>query len=138
MATNHPDVSEEILGRLRLTCLDLPEAYEEAAWVGTRWVVRKKAFAHVLMIAAGWPPAYVRAAGTKGPACVLTFRSSKPALDAPRFQRPPFFRPVWFANIVGLALDDRTDWYEVASLVTRSYLVLAPKKLTDLIDAGPD
>ena len=41
--------------RRRLTCLDLPEAYEEQAWAGTRWMVRKKNFAHVLMIDRGWP-----------------------------------------------------------------------------------
>jgi hypothetical protein len=134
----HPDVPGEIVAKLRLTCLDLPEAYEEAAWVGTRWSVGKKNFAHVLMIAGGYPPAYAKAAGSDGPLCVLTFRAARPALDAPRFQRSPFFRPVWFPNIVGMALDDRTDWYEVAALVTRSYCVLAPKKLAELVDVTPD
>ncbi len=33
---------------LRALCLDLHEAYEERAWVGTRWMVRKRTFAHVL------------------------------------------------------------------------------------------
>jgi hypothetical protein len=130
----HPQVPGEILGKLQLICLDLPEAYEEAAWVGTRWVVRKKTFAHVLVIAGGWPPAYARAARNGGPLCVLTFRSARPALDAPRFERPPFFRPRWFPNIVGMALDDRTDWHEVGALVTHSYRVLAPRKLAELVD----
>jgi hypothetical protein len=31
----------------------LPEVCEEQAWVGTRWRIRKEAFAHVLMIADG-------------------------------------------------------------------------------------
>jgi hypothetical protein len=136
--TRHAEVAPEIVARLQLVCLDLPEAYEEAAWVGTRWLVRKKAFAHVLMIAGGWPPAYAKAARNDGPICVLTFRSPKPAVDAPRFQRDPFFRPVWFPNIVGMVIDARTDWYEVGALLTRSYCVLAPKKLAALVDAAPE
>jgi hypothetical protein len=132
--SQHPSVPTEIASKLQLTCLDLPEAYEEEAWVGTRWLVRKKTFAHVLMIDAGWPPAYAKAAKSNGPICVLTFRSSSPDLESPRFQRPPFFRPVWFPDIVGLVLDEHTDWYEVAALVTRSYCVLAPQKLAALVD----
>jgi hypothetical protein len=127
-----------MVARLQLICLDLPEAQEESAWVGTRWVIRTKNFAHLLMIDAGWPPAYARAARSDGPSCVLTFRSSSPALDAPRFGRPPFFRPEWFPNIVGMVLDERTDWDEVAGLVTRSYCLLAPRKLAELVDIGPD
>ncbi len=124
----------ELVARLRLTCLDLPEAYEEEAWAGTRWMVRKKNFAHVLMIADGWPPAYVKAAGTRGPARVLTFRSPRPQLDSPRFRRAPFFRPPWFPDIVGMVLDEAADWYEVGALVTRSYRLLAPAKLAALVE----
>jgi hypothetical protein len=72
-------------------CLGLPEAYEEETWAGTRWMVAKKNFAHVLMIDAGWPLAYARAAGSDGPLCVLTFRISAAATGALRFERPPFF-----------------------------------------------
>lgn len=134
MPSRHPNVAKEILDRLRLTCLDLPEAYEERAWVGTRWMVTKKTFAHVLMVAEGWPPAYARAAGTDS-GCVLTFRSPQPALQVERFGRPPFFRPPWFPNIVGLSVGSATDWQDVAELVTLSYRVLAPKKLVALLDS---
>jgi hypothetical protein len=127
-------VPHEILARLRLVCLDLPEAYEEEAWVGIRWMVAKKNFAHVLMIDAGWPPAYARAAGSDDPLCVLTFRISAAATGALRFERKPFFRPVWWPNIVGLGLDANADWDEVAALLTRSYCVLAPKKLATFVD----
>lgn len=127
-------VPSEVLGKLRLICLGLPEAYEEAAWVGTRWCVGKKNFAHALMIADGWPPAYVRAAGTNGPACVLTFRLPGALTDAARYTRAPFFRPVWWPNIAGMVLDTGTDWDEVESLLTGSYCALAPKRLTALVD----
>ena len=42
------DVPDHIEGELRAICLTLPDAYEEQAWKGTRWMVRKKTFAHVL------------------------------------------------------------------------------------------
>ena len=42
---------------------------------------------------------------------------------------PPFFKPVWFRDIVGLTITDGVDWVEVAELVTESYCLLAPKQL---------
>lgn len=54
------DVPDSILAELRRICLGLPDAYEEAAWVGVRWCVAKHTFAHVLVIDSRWPPAYPR------------------------------------------------------------------------------
>ena len=135
--TDRAEVAPEIVARLGLVCLGLPEAYEEPAWVGTRWCVRKRTFAHVLVIDAGWPPAYAQAAGSNGPITVLTVRVPAAKLPAPRLTRPPFFRPVWFPNIVGLMIDDRVDWDDVADLLVDSYCVLAPKKLVAEIDRPP-
>ena len=45
------------LGRIRPICMALPEVDEEEAWVGTRWTVRKRNFAHIVFIADGGPPA---------------------------------------------------------------------------------
>lgn len=126
-----------LLTQLRSLCLALPEAHEEPAWVGTRWRIRKQTFAHVLMVDAGQPPAYAKAAGSDGPICVMTFRSPLPQLDAFAFTWEPFFRPVWFPNIVGMRLDAGTDWDEVSGLVRASYRLLAPKKLAERIDAPP-
>ena len=64
---------------------------------------------------------------------MLTFRSSGEELDALTEIGPPFFKPVWFPNIVGLVLPadpSAVDWDEVAELVTESYRLLAPKRLT--------
>ena len=132
MATKQQPVPTEIVAKLQLTCLDLPEAYEEQAWVGTRWMVAKQNFAHVLMIARGAPAHYAKVARTQGPACVLTFRTPTP--KNPRFHQPPFFLPGWWPDIVGMFLDDATDWDEVAALVTASYKKLAPKKLAELVE----
>ena len=132
MPAGHPQVPPQIVARLRTACAGLPDACEEKAWVGTRWRVRQKTFAHVLMIDAGWPPAYFEAAGRDG--CVLTFRTWGRDFDPPAFDRPPYFRPVWFPNIMGLALDAQSHWDEVAKLVEVSYRVLAPAKLIEKLD----
>jgi len=133
MTTTHPEVPPEIVAQLRRICLDLPEACEEAAWIGTRWSVRKHVFAHVLMINAGWPPAYARAAGSDGPLCVLTFRTAGREFEPFIFGDHPFFRPLWFANIVGLPLDSGTDWDAVAGYLLTSYRVLAPRRLLAML-----
>ena len=46
----------------------------------------------------------------------------------------PFFYAGWGRDVVGMVLDDGTDWEEVAELLTESYCVLAPKKLVVLVD----
>lgn len=127
-------VPDEIVERLRVLCRALPETQEEQAWVGTRWTVRGANFAHVLMIDGGWPAAYARAAGSDGPLCVLTFRSAIAALDPLNYAEAPYFRPVWFRDIVGMRIDEATDWDEVASLVRGSYRDLAPAKLVERMD----
>jgi hypothetical protein len=132
--TETADVPPEVLARLRSVCSEIPEAYEEQAWVGTRWRIRKHTFAHVLMIDAGWPPAYARAARSDGPISVMTFRSSGPELHALANSGPPFFKPRWLPDVVGMVLDAGADWDEVAELVTESYCVLAPKRLVEAVD----
>ena len=39
------------------------------------------------------------------------------------------FRAGWGRNVVGLVIDDHTDWDELAELLTDSYCVQAPKEL---------
>jgi len=136
--TGQPEMAV-LVDRLRPIGLGLPEAYEEEAWTGTRWRVRGRTFAHVLQIASGWPPVYARAAGTDGPSPVLMVRSSGPELDVLRRAGHPYFAPPWRADEVGLLLDGRTDWDEVAELVVESYCVVAPKRLARSVDRpGPE
>jgi hypothetical protein len=56
--TERRPVPDDIIERLRTVCLALPEVDEEAAWVGTRWTVRRRNFAHVLTVdtTGGHPP----------------------------------------------------------------------------------
>jgi hypothetical protein len=138
------EVPPAIVARLGAMCRALPEVVEEPAWIGTRWRIRTRTFANVVMVDAGWPPVYAREAGTDGPAVVLTFRSSGPELEALGHVGPPFFRPPWAPGAVGMVLDPdpdagATDWDEIAELVTESYCLLAPRKLADSVrrpDAG--
>jgi hypothetical protein len=80
----------DALERVRALCLALPEVVEEQAWVGTRWTIRKKNFAHVVEIVDGHPPAYAEAADATS-ATVLTFRAAPDELDALANAGPPFF-----------------------------------------------
>ena len=46
----------------------------------------------------------------------------------------PFFAPRAGRDRIGVLLTDDTDWEEIRELVSESYRVLAPKKLTALLD----
>ena len=110
---------------------------EEAAWVGTRWRVRTRTFAHVLVIDGGWPPAYARAAAADGPVTVLMFRSAGPELAALVATGEPFFATPWRADEVGVRVDASSDWREIGELITESYCLLAPTKLARLVERPP-
>ena len=131
------DVPPEVLDRLRPICLALPETYEEPAWVGMRWRVRKRTFAHVLTADPDHQMAYARAAAIDGPTCVLTFRSPGDEIEGLVRSGHPFFKPDWGLDVVGMVLDGQTDWGEVAELITESYRVLAPKKLAAQVQGPP-
>lgn len=130
---DYPEVPPDVVERLRKICAALPETYEEAAWSGRRWMIRKRTFAHVIAVENNSSPAFVRAVGTSEPVVVITFRSSGPELVALRNSPHPFFAPGWGANTVGMVIDDNTDWGETAELLADSYCVLAPKKLAALV-----
>jgi predicted DNA-binding protein (MmcQ/YjbR family) len=121
------DVPEEVEVNLRERCLALPDAYEQQAWRGTRWMVRKKTFAHVLGVQ------HDEAA----PDIVLSIRSAGEELEILRQTGHPFFALGWGYDAIGMVLDDDTDWDEVRELVTESYCIVAPKKLIALVDRPP-
>ena len=121
---DYADVDDGVLRRLRQRCLALPEAYEEQAWTGRRFMVRKRNFAHVFAVH-----------DPKGDvATFLAFRSPDEERSVLAAVGHPFFMLGWGRNAVGMVIDDRTDWDEVAEIVTESYCVLAPKKLVALVE----
>jgi hypothetical protein len=128
--TETSDASVEIVERLGKICQGFPDAYEEDAWVGTRWRVRKRTIAHVLTIVSGVPAAYAEAAGDDGPVTVMTFRAAGPELAALTTMGAPFFKAQWGSDVVGIVLDEEeTDWDEVGELLAESYCIMAPKGL---------
>lgn len=128
-----PEVPDDVVDRLRGICLALPEAHEEQAWVGTRWRIRTKTFAHVLGISDEYPPAYARDAPLVGDAIVLTFRSSGEELHALANSGLPFYKPCWHPQVVGMIVEPDADWGEITELLTESYCLLAPKRLAALV-----
>jgi hypothetical protein len=124
----------DVVARVGSTALALPDAYEEDAWTGVRWRVRSKTFAHVLVAQEGYTSAYRDMTGITEPTTVLMFRSSGDELMALAHAGPPFFQPPWSPTVVGMVLDEDTDWHEVAELVTESYRFCAPQKLRHKLD----
>jgi hypothetical protein len=72
------------------------------------------------------------------PTTVLTFHAAGDELLALAHAGLPFYKPPWSPTIVGMVVDDDTDWAEVADLVTESYRVHAPQKLVRLLDEQVD
>jgi hypothetical protein len=127
--TETSDAPLEVVERLGKICAGFPDAYEEDAWVGTRWRIRKRTIAHVLTIVSG-VPAYALAAGDDGPVTVMTFRAAGPELAALTTVGAPFFKAQGGDDVVGIVLDeDKTDWDEVSELLAESYCIMAPKGL---------
>jgi hypothetical protein len=126
--------AEDVVLRLRAVATSLPEAYEEDAWTGVRWMVRKKNFAHVMVAQRGFESAYRDITGDDSQKTILTFRATGDELLALANAGLPFYKPPWSPSIVGMVLDDDTDWDEVAELVVESYRFCAPQKLVRELD----
>jgi hypothetical protein len=128
----------EMVARLGALALALPEACEEDAWTGVRWRIRAKTFAHVMVAQPGFESSFRDITGVAEPTTVLTFHATGDELLALSHAGMPFYKPPWSPTIVGIVIDDDTDWEEVADLVTESYRLRAPQKLAILLDQPPD
>jgi len=125
---------EDVVLRLRALATALPEAYEEDAWTGVRWRIRSKTFAHVMVAQRGYESAYRDITGDESERTVLTFRATGDELLALVHAGLPFYKPPWSPTIVGMVVDDDTDWAEVAELVTESYRCCAPQRLVHRLE----
>ena len=110
------------LPKLRRLCLALPEAHEVEAWGEPTFRVRNKLFA---MFAdannhhgGGRPAVWCKAAPGNQELMI--------GLAPERFFKPPYVGP---SGWIGIWLDGKVDWPEVADLLRDSYLLVAPKKL---------
>ncbi|MEU8265372.1 MmcQ/YjbR family DNA-binding protein [Micromonospora sp. NPDC048999] len=123
------DVPPEILDQLRPICRRLPEAYEEPAWIGVRWRIRTRTFAHVYAPRPERHSAYPRHLIAGEALILMTFRVPANDLLGLTANGFPFFRAEWGRNVAGALLGGHTDWTEIAELITDSYCEMAPKFL---------
>ncbi|HKO15683.1 MAG TPA: MmcQ/YjbR family DNA-binding protein [Gemmatimonadaceae bacterium] len=112
------------LTRLRKLCLALPEAEEVEAWGEATFRVNNKLFAMHASSGnhhgAGRPAVWVKALPTNQDLMVRT------APD--RFFVPPY---VGKSGWVGVWLDGKVDWSELADLLQDAHQLTAPKRRRD-------
>ena len=68
------------------------------------------------------------------PVPLLVLRAYPDEREALLSLGPPFFSPRAGGDRIGVLLTDDTDWEEIRELVTESYRILAPNKLTAQLD----
>jgi len=112
------------LERVRALCLALPETFERETW--------------------GRPT--FRVGGGKGKICMAAADGSSATTKADPEERQallaqgdPFYTPPYVGGRgwVGVRLDRRTDWDEVAELIATSYCLLAPERLARQVTVPP-
>jgi hypothetical protein len=114
-----PDPPEAWVARIDATLSTLPECRRVPAWTGTSWKVGAATIAHVF----GGEDQLIR----------LVVRAEPDEVMALQHLGAPYFKASWGTNVVGLVLDQATDWEEVAELLTDSYCVQAPAHLAELV-----
>ena len=108
-----------MLARIDAVLTALPECRQEDAWVGVRWRVGGATVAHVF--------------GGEDQRFRVVFRAEPDEVLAFEHLGEPYFRGSWGDNMVGMLLDDHTDWQEVAELLTDSYCLQAPQRLVEQV-----
>ncbi|MEJ7812759.1 MAG: MmcQ/YjbR family DNA-binding protein [Gemmatimonadaceae bacterium] len=115
------------LTRVRKLCLALPEAHEVEAWGEPTFRVRNKPFAMYASAGnhhgAGRPAVWCKA--PKGDQDLLVRGAPE------RFFVPPYVGP---SGWVGVWLDGKANWAELAELLREAYRLTAPKRLAALLD----
>jgi hypothetical protein len=125
------EVPEDIVERIRALCLTLPEvtvrvdySLTPARSTAQSFDIRRRSFC--LLVAVANP--------TGKPVPLLVLRANTGERAALLSTGHPFFAPRGGRDRVGVLLTDETDWEEIRELVTDSYRMLAPKKLSALLD----
>ena len=110
-----PEVPLAWVARLRAMVEPFPQCVEEPAWTGVRWRVGGATVAHVF--------------GGEDQLFRITFRAEPDEVMAFEHLGHPYFRASWGRNVVGLVLDEHTDWDELGELLTDSFCLQAPDSL---------
>ena len=125
------EVPEDIVERIRALCLALPEvtvrvdgSLTRARSTARSFDIRRRSFC--LLVALEGP--------TGNPVPLLVLRADPEEREALLSIGRPFFASRAGRDRIAVLLTDDTDWEEIHELVTASYRVLAPKKLTALLE----
>ena len=125
------EVPEDIVQRVRALCLALPEvtvrvdeSHSAARSTAQSFDIRRRSFC--LLVARRGP--------TGEPVPLLVLRADPDEREALLSIGRPFFPPRAGRGRIGVLLTDHTDWEEIRELVTESYRILAPKKLSAPLD----
>lgn len=109
-----PEVPDHRIRRLDEILSGFPGCSLDSAWVGVRWRVGTATVAHVF--------------GGEDQRFRITFRAEPDEVMALQHLGEPYFKAGWGGNVVGLILDDETDWAELTELLTDSYCLVAPAR----------
>jgi predicted DNA-binding protein (MmcQ/YjbR family) len=125
------EVPEDIFERVRALCLALPEVTVRvdesritARSTAHSFDIRRRSFCLLVAVEGR----------TGKPVPLLVLRAHPDDREALVSIGHPFFASRAGRDRIGVLLTDDTDWEEIRELVTESYRVLAPKKLTARLD----
>ncbi len=125
------EIPEDILERIRALCMGLPEVTVRVDYSRVRarstaysFDIRRRSFC--LLVA--------REGATAEALPLLVLRATPGERAALMSIGHPFFVPRAGRDRIGVVLTEATDWEEIRDLVIESYRVLAPKKLTALLE----
>lgn len=114
-----PDVPPDWVERCDAVLGALPRCVAEDAWVGVRWRVGRATVAHLF--------------GGEDQLFRLVLRAEADEVMAFEQMGEPYFRAGWGTDVVGLVIDEATDWAEVEELLVASYCVQAPRPLAEQV-----
>jgi YjbR len=127
------EVPEDVAERIRALCLALPEvtvrvddSLSPARSTAYSYEIRRRSFC--LLVA--------RADSAGQPVPLLVLRAGPAERQALLSAGHPFFASRAGRDRIMVLLTGDTDWEEIRELVTESYRILAPKKLTALLGRG--
>jgi predicted DNA-binding protein (MmcQ/YjbR family) len=110
------------IARLRKLCMKLPEAHEVEAWGTPTFRVKNKMFAMFAdagtHVGKGKFGVWCKAA--PGDQALMVKAAPK------RYFVPPYMGP---SGWIGVYLDSRTNWKDLARIIEDSYRLVAPKRL---------
>lgn len=118
------DAWEEALAHVRSFALQLPETGERLSHGTPTYFVRKKTFVHL------WDDHH-------GDGRLAIWCAAAPGVQEQLVEQEPerFFRPPYVGHRgwLGVRLDVDVDWDEVSGIIREAFLVVAPKRLADVV-----